>query len=129
MKVNIWNLVKGDEFFIGSYPDSFAIGRWFSAEELVSSSYGKIEKEYLIRFNPYNRPELELGVFDVDNYSRLWQGEYDVLDLIRRLKHIYATQEFELQGLKQDSYDNLKSVDESKSKEMLNQAVKELGLF
>ncbi|MCJ1978305.1 hypothetical protein [Pseudolactococcus paracarnosus] len=47
MEVNILKMIEDDKFFIGSYPDSFARGRFFTVEELVNSNYSKIEAEYL----------------------------------------------------------------------------------
>ncbi|MGC6769517.1 hypothetical protein [Enterococcus sp. LJL51] len=97
MEIDVWDLVKGDGFFIGSYPDNFAIGRYFSADELTSSSYEKIHAEYLEKYNPDGYEELELGVFDVDNYSGLWSGEYGVLEIIDKLKHIKETVYFDIE--------------------------------
>ncbi|EAK8385904.1 hypothetical protein CIC46_10175 [Listeria monocytogenes] len=95
--VDVRELIEKDQFFIGSYPNNFSVGRWFSVEELANSSYGRIHKEYLERFNPGQAAELELGVFDVDNVSGLWRGEYDVSRLLHLIKEIDATKEYEIE--------------------------------
>ena len=46
MQINVFEMIKDDKFFIGSFPESFAIGRWFTVEELIFSSYDKIHQEY-----------------------------------------------------------------------------------
>lgn len=96
MEVNVYELIEDDKFFIGSYPDSFSVGRWFSVDELTNSSYEKIEQEYLEKYNPYGRSELELAVFDVDNYSGLWSGEYTISSLINKLREIVETEYYEI---------------------------------
>ncbi|MFR4176681.1 MAG: hypothetical protein ACLUQC_04165 [Lactococcus raffinolactis] len=96
MEINVYEMIEDDKFFIGSYPDSFSVGRWFTVDELVNSSYEKIEQEYLTKYNPYARVELELAVFDVDNVSGLWSGEYDVSSLIDKLREIVETEYYEI---------------------------------
>jgi hypothetical protein len=93
MEVNVFEMIEDDKFFIGSYPNNFSVGRWFSVKELIGTSYGDIEAEYLRKYNPNGLEELELGVFDVDNYSELWKGEYGVPELIKTLNDI-ATEEY-----------------------------------
>jgi hypothetical protein len=96
MQINVFDMIKDDKFFIGSYPDGFLRGRWFTVEELVFSSYEKIEAEYLEKYNPNGQSELELGVFDIDNFSGLWSGEYDVSSLIDKLREIQSTEYYEI---------------------------------
>lgn len=96
--VNVRELINDDQFFIGSYPSDFSVGRWFSVEELANSSYDKIHQEYLERFNPNQAAELELGVFDVDNASRLWKGEYDVSRLLHLIKEIDTIKDYDIDG-------------------------------
>ena len=96
MQINVYEMIEDDKFFIGSYPDNFSKGRWFTVEELIYSSYEKIEAEYLDKYNPNGQPELELGVFDVDNVSGLWSGEYDVSSLINKLREIESTGYYEI---------------------------------
>ena len=71
MQINVYEMIEDDKFFIGSYPDNFSKGRWFTVEELIYSSYEKIEDEYLDKYNPNGQPELELGVFDDSLISQL----------------------------------------------------------
>ena len=47
MQINVYEMIEADKFFIGSYPDNFSKGRWFTVEELIYYSYEKIEDEYL----------------------------------------------------------------------------------
>ena len=96
MQINVYEMIEDDKFFIGSYPDGFSRGRWFTVEELIHSSYEKIEAEYLEKYNPNSQSELELGVFDIDNVSGLWSGEYDVSSLISKLREIQATEDYEI---------------------------------
>ena len=76
MQINVYEMIEADKFFIGSYPDNFSKGRWFTVEELIYSSYEKIEAEYLDKYNPNGQSELELGVFDIENVSGLWSGGF-----------------------------------------------------
>ncbi|MCJ1978306.1 hypothetical protein [Pseudolactococcus paracarnosus] len=39
---------------------------------------------------------MELGVFDIDNESGLWDGEYGVNTLIEKLREINSTQFYEI---------------------------------
>ena len=96
MQINVYEMIEDDKFFIGSYPDNFSKGRWFTVEELIYSSYEKIEAEYLDKYNPNGQPELELGVFDIENVSGLWRGEYDVSSLIDKLREIESTEYYEI---------------------------------
>ena len=96
MQINVYEMIEDDKFFIGSYPDNFSKGRWFTVEELIYSSYEKIHQEYLTKYNPYDKEELELGIFDVDNVSGLWSGEYDVSSLINKLREIESTEYYEI---------------------------------
>ena len=96
MQINVYEMIEDDKFFIGSYPNGFSRGRWFTVEELIYSSYEKIEAEYLEKYNPDGQSELELGVFDVDNFSGLWSGEYDVSSLIDKLREIESTEYYEI---------------------------------
>ena len=96
MQINVFDMIKEDKFFIGSYPSGFSQGRWFTVEELIYSSYEKIEAEYLEKYNPNGQSELELGVFDIDNFSGLWSGEYDVSSLIDKLREIQSTEYYEI---------------------------------
>ena len=96
MQINVFDMIKEDKFFIGSYPSGFLQGRWFTVEELIYSSYEKIEAEYLEKYNPNGQSELELGVFDIDNFSGLWSGEYDVSSLIDKLREIESTEYYEI---------------------------------
>ena len=96
MQINVYEMIENDKFFIGSYPNGFSRGRWFTVEELIYSSYEKIEAEYLEKYNPNGQSELELGVFDIDNFSGLWSGEYDVSSLIDKLREIESTEYYEI---------------------------------
>ena len=96
MQINVFEMIKDDKFFIGSFPESFAIGRWFTVEELIFSSYDKIHQEYLTKYNPYDKEELELGIFDIDNVSGLWNGEYHLTTLINKLREIQSTEYYEI---------------------------------
>ena len=96
MQINVYEMIEDDKFFIGSYPDNFSKGRWFTVDELIYSSYEKIHQEYLTKYNPYDKEELELGIFDVDNVSGLWSGEYDVSSLINKLREIESTEYYEI---------------------------------
>ncbi|MDR2833369.1 MAG: hypothetical protein LBV67_06620 [Streptococcaceae bacterium] len=97
MQINISEKIQDDRFFIGSYPSNFAVGRWFAVEELLMSTYGDIEEEYLESYNPAKYSELELGIFDVDNYSGLWEGEYEVSGLIKKLHTIFEMDDYDLE--------------------------------
>lgn len=96
MQINVYEKIEDDKFFIGSYPNGFSQGRWFTVNELLSSNYEKIEADYLEKYNPNGQSELELGVFDVDNVSGLWSGEYDVSSLIDKLREIQSTEYYEI---------------------------------
>ncbi|GFH40825.1 hypothetical protein [Pseudolactococcus insecticola] len=111
MNVNVYEMIKDDKFFIGSYPNNFAVGRWFTVEELASKDWYEIEEEYLEKYNPDEYEELELGVFDVDNESGLWRGEYDVSELIDKLVEIFTTEyydvDLEIFEFTQDFFDEM----------------------
>lgn len=121
MKVNVWKMIEEDSFFVGSYPDCFAIGRWFTAEEMANTTYTKIEQEYLEKYNPYHYRELELGVFDTDNYSGISSGEYEVAELTRNLHDIQAKKYYEIELKRSDSNRNIKV--------LKREAVKNLNLL
>ena len=91
MQINVYEMIEDDKFFIGSYPDNFSKGRWFTVEELIYSSYEKIEDEDLDKYNPNGQPELELGVFDVDNASGLWTAVQLVFQIVQLFHARYHT--------------------------------------
>ena len=35
MQINVYEMIEDDKFFIGSYPDNFSKGRWFTVEPSV----------------------------------------------------------------------------------------------
>ncbi len=96
MEFNVYEAIKGDQFFVGSYPNSFSVGRWFTVEELIATNYEKIEKEYLEKYNPNHLATLELGVFDIANISGFWSQLESVSELINLLIEIKAKQFYEI---------------------------------
>ncbi|GFH40824.1 hypothetical protein [Pseudolactococcus insecticola] len=96
MKVNVYEMIMDDKFYIDLYHSDFSQGRWFTAEELARKKYSEVMEEYLGKYNPNEHEELELGVFDIDNESGLWRGEYLVGNLMYNLAEIYRVEYFDV---------------------------------